>query len=87
MPACTKEAEGVSEGNYAWVSTYAGKYYDGSAWKAGQTGISKEFVFQIKCNTTQDYDGNSGGNTFQVFLVIFLIIQPIKSAISHITNK
>lgn len=68
MPACTKEAEGVSEGNYAWVSTYAGKYYDGTAWKAGQTGISKEFVFQIKCNTTQDYDGNSGGNTFQVFL-------------------
>ncbi len=67
MPACTTEA-GVGTGSYAWNTTYAGKYYNADGWHAGQNGLSKEFVLNLKCNTTQDYNGNSGGNTFIVFL-------------------
>ena len=66
MPACTEEA---GTAPYAWKSTYAGKYYDGSGWTAGAAAEGKnEFVLNLKCNTTQDYNGSTGGNTFQVFL-------------------
>ena len=66
MPACTEEA---SVSPYAWKSSYAGKYYDGSGWTAGAAANGKnEFVLNLKCNTTQDYNGSTGGNTFQVFL-------------------
>lgn len=65
MPACTQEK---SLDPYAWSSTYAGKYYDGSGWVAGTDTTDNEFVLNLKCNTTQDYNGSTGGNTFQVFL-------------------
>ncbi len=29
----------------------------GSSWKAGQGNLSKEFVLNIKFNTTHDYNG------------------------------
>lgn len=62
MPACTSDAS--TSGNYAWNSTYAGKYYNN-----GWTGdISKEVVLNLKFNTTQDYNGNADGNTFSVYL-------------------
>lgn len=62
MPACTTDASDGS--NYAWSSTYAGKYYNN-----GWTGdISKEVVLNMKFNTTQDYNGNADGNTFSVYL-------------------
>ncbi len=67
MPACTTE-KGVGDGSYEWATTYAGKYYNADGWHAGQKGLSKEFVLNLKCNTTQDYNGESGGNVFQVFL-------------------
>lgn len=66
MPACTEEA-GVGEGNYAWNTTYAGKYYNGDTWHAGQGNISKEFVLDLSFNSTQDYNGNNDGNCFIVF--------------------
>lgn len=66
MPSCTKDAS--SGGNYAWETTYAGKWYDGSAWQAGQGNLSKEFVLNLKFNTTHDYNGNGDGNTFSVYL-------------------
>lgn len=66
MPACTKDAS--SDGTYAWETTYAGKYCNSDGWHAGQNGISKEFVLNLKMNSTHDYDGNSDGLTFQVYL-------------------
>ena len=66
MPACTTDA---SNGDtYAWNTTYAGKWYDGSAWKAGQGKLSREIVLNLKMNTTHDYNGNGDGNTFSVYL-------------------
>lgn len=66
MPSCTTDA---SNGNtYAWKTSYVGKWYDGSAWKAGQGELSKEIVLNLKMNTTQDYNGNGDGNTFSVYL-------------------
>ena len=53
---------------YAWNTTYAGKWYDGSAWKAGQGKLSREIVLNLKMNTTHDYNGNGDGNTFSVYL-------------------
>lgn len=64
MPACTEPAAD----SYNWNTTYAGKHYNNGAWQAGQNGISKEFVLNLKLNTTHDYNGNGDGNTFQVFL-------------------
>lgn len=62
MPACTKDAS--SGDSYTWNSTYKGKYYNN-----GWTGdISKEVVLNLKFAVTQDYDGNSDGNVFQVYL-------------------
>jgi len=66
MPSCTKDA--TSGGKYAWATTYAGKWYDGTAWQAGQGNLSKEFVLNLKFNTTQDYNGHGDGNTFSVYL-------------------
>lgn len=66
MPSCTKDAS--AGGKYAWETTYAGKWYDGSAWQAGQGNLSKEFVLNLKFNTTHDYNGNGDGNTFSVYL-------------------
>ncbi len=66
MPSCTKDAS--FGGTYAWATTYAGKWYDGSAWQAGQGHLSKEFILNLKFNTTHDYNGNGDGNTFCVFL-------------------
>lgn len=72
MPACTKDAS--SGETYAWSTTYAGKWYDGSAWQAGQGSLSKEIVLNLKMNTTQDYNSddngyaNGDGNTFSVYL-------------------
>ncbi len=65
MPSCTTYKDAST---YEWVTTYAGKYYNADGWHAGQNGISKEFVLNMKCNTTQDYNGHSGGNVVQVFL-------------------
>ena len=66
MPACTTDAS--SGDTYARNTTYAGKWYDGSAWKAGQGKLSKEIVLNLKMNTTHDYNGNGDGNTFSVYL-------------------
>ena len=66
MPSCTKDAS--SAGNYAWETTYAGKWYDGKTWKAGQGSLSKEIVLNLKLNSTHDYNGNEDGNTFSVYL-------------------
>ncbi|MFT3740223.1 MAG: RagB/SusD family nutrient uptake outer membrane protein [Breznakibacter sp.] len=66
MPASTKSA--ASE--YSWITTYAGKYCNSDGWHSGQGEISKEFVLNLKFNSTQDYDGNADGNTFQVYLGI-----------------
>lgn len=64
MPACTQP----NGDDYEWITTYAGKHYNANGWQAGQNGISKEFILNINCNTTQDYNGRSGGNVVQVFL-------------------
>lgn len=64
MPACTQP----NGDDYEWITTYAGKHYNAKGWQAGQNGISKEFILNINCNTTQDYNGRSGGNVVQVFL-------------------
>ncbi|PZX16817.1 putative outer membrane starch-binding protein [Breznakibacter xylanolyticus] len=64
MPACTQS----SPSEYSWVTTYAGKYYNADGWHAGQGELSKEFILNMKFNTTQDYNGNADGNAFQVFL-------------------
>ena len=66
MPACTEDA--TVDGTYAWKTTYAGKYYNDGSWHAGQTGLSKEFVLNLKMNSTSDYSGNGDGLVFQVFL-------------------
>lgn len=66
MPACTKDASSNRE--YAWSTTYAGKWYDGKTWKAGQGSLSKEIVLNMKFNSTRDYNGNGDGNTFSVYL-------------------
>ncbi len=66
MPSCTED--GSSNGTYAWKTTYAGKWYDGSSWQAGQGHLSKEIVLNLKLNSTHDYNGNGDGNTFSVYL-------------------
>ena len=66
MPACTTDAS--SGDTYAWKTTYAGKWYDGSTWQAGQGNLSKEIVLNLKMNSTSDYNGNGDGNTFSVYL-------------------
>ncbi len=66
MPACTEDA--TVDGTYAWSTTYAGKYYNSDGWHAGQGQLSKEFVLNLKFNSTQDYNGNNDGNTFCVYL-------------------
>ena len=62
MPACTKDAS--SGENYAWETTYKGKYYNGG-WKSE---ISKEIILTLKFAVTSDYNGNADGNVFQVYL-------------------
>ena len=62
MPACTKDAS--SGENYAWETTYKGKYYNGG-WKSD---FSKEIILNLKFAATSDYDGNADGNVFQVYL-------------------
>lgn len=66
MPACT--TDGSSGDTYGWKTTYAGKWYDGSAWKAGQGSLSKEIVLNLKMNSTHDYNGNGDGLVFSVYL-------------------
>lgn len=66
MPACTTDA--TSGDTYAWNTTYVGKWYDGSAWQAGQGNLSKEIVLNLKMNSTHNYNGNGDGNTFSVYL-------------------
>ncbi|MDO4164331.1 MAG: RagB/SusD family nutrient uptake outer membrane protein [Bacteroides sp.] len=66
MPSCT--TDGSSGGEYGWNTTYAGKWYDGSTWQAGQGSLSKEIVLNLKMNTTHDYNGNGDGLTFSVYL-------------------
>lgn len=66
MPASTQSAAAA----YSWITSYAGKYCNADGWHAGQGEISKEFVLNLKFNSTQDYDGNADGNTFQVYLGI-----------------
>ena len=78
MPSAGISKETITEGAdgkvYAWETTYAGKWYSGSSWKAGQGNLSKEFVLNMKFNTTHDYNSddnglvNSDGNTFSVYL-------------------
>ena len=63
MPACTKDASNGS--NYAWETTFKGKYYDGSGWVSD---ISKEVILNLKFSATSDYNGNADGNVFQVYL-------------------
>ena len=67
MPACSTPTDNNGDKNYGWKSTYLGKYYDGTAWKTNDQG-NTEFILQLKCNSTHDYNGNGDGNTFQVFL-------------------
>lgn len=67
MPACTEEA-GVGEGKYAWKSSYAGKWYDGQDWKAGQGHLTKEYVLCQAHNSTGAYTNPPDGLVFQVFL-------------------
>jgi len=62
MPACTKDAS--SGDNYAWETTYKGKYYNGS-WKSD---ISKEVILNLKFGATSNYNGDADGNVFQVYL-------------------
>ena len=66
MPSCTKDAS--TSDSYAWETTYAGKWYDGKTWKAGQGSLSKEIVLNLKLNSTGDYNGNGDGNSFSVYL-------------------
>lgn len=66
MPSCTTDASTDSE--YAWNTTYAGKWYNGKTWQAGQGHLSKEIVLNLKLNSTHDYNGNGDGNTFSVYL-------------------
>lgn len=66
MPSCT--TDGSTDDAYGWNTTYAGKWYDGTTWQAGQGALSKEIVLNLKMNTTHDYDGNGDGLTFSVYL-------------------
>lgn len=70
MPSCTTDAS--SGTTYAWNTTYAGKYYDGTSWTTANQDdnglISQEVILNLKFNTTQDYNGNADGNTFSVYL-------------------
>ena len=66
MPSCTTDAS--TDGEYAWNTTYAGKWYNGKTWQAGQGHLSKEIVLNLKLNSTHDYNGNGDGNTFSVYL-------------------
>ena len=66
MAACTESAAD----EYSWITTYAGKYYNSDGWHAGQGQLSKEFILNMKFNSTQDYSGNNDGNCFQVYLGI-----------------
>lgn len=66
MPSCT--TDGSNGDTYGWNTTYAGKWYDGSTWQAGQGSLSKEIVLNLKFNTTHDYNGNGDGNVFSVYL-------------------
>lgn len=66
MPACTKDASNGSD--YAWETTYAGKYYNADGWHAGQGSLSKEIVLNLKMNTTHDYNGNGDGLVFSAYL-------------------
>lgn len=76
MPSSDITSETITqsgdETTYAWETTYAGKWYDGSSWRAGQKNLSKEFVLNLKFNTTQTYSDGTGshgdGNTFSVYL-------------------
>ncbi len=55
--------------NYYWkegTGSYKGKYAIAPEQIGGT--ISKEIVFNIKCNTTGDYNGNNGGNSILVYL-------------------
>ena len=63
MPACTKDASNGS--NYAWDTTFKGKYYNNGGWVSD---ISKEVILNLKFSATSDYNGNSDGNVFQVYL-------------------
>lgn len=53
---------------YAWETSYAGKWYDGTGWRSGQGDLSKEIVLNLKFAVTHDYNGNGDGNTFSVYL-------------------
>lgn len=66
MPACTED--GSTADAYGWKTTYAGKWYDGTTWRAGQGSLSKEIVLNLKMNSTHDYNGNGDGLTFSVYL-------------------
>lgn len=63
MPACTTDAS--SGGNYAWNTTFKGKYYNGD-WNGDN--ISKEVILNMKFAATGDYNGNADGNVSQVYL-------------------
>ncbi len=72
MPSSDITSETITksgdETKYAWETSYSGKWYDGSTWRSGQGNLSKEIVLNLKFNTTHDYNGNSDGNTFSVYL-------------------
>ena len=73
MPSAGITSESNTGGEYAWTTSYAGKWYDGSTWKSGQGNLSKEFVLNMKFATTHTYDQEPGfhhgdGNTFSVYL-------------------
>lgn len=63
MPACTTDASQGS--NYAWESTFAGKYYNAGGWTGN---ISKEVVLNMKFAATQTYNGDNDGLVFSVYL-------------------
>lgn len=72
MPSSEIKAETITKTSddtkYSWDLSYAGKWYDGTAWRSGQKDLSKEIVLNLKFNTTHDYNGNGDGNTFSVYL-------------------
>ena len=72
MPSSDFTSETITKSGddtkYAWETTYAGKWYDGSQWRPGQGNLSKEIVLNLKFATTHDYNGNGDGNTFSVYL-------------------
>lgn len=75
MPACTEDAS--TGDTYAWSTTYKGKYYNSDGWHAGYDGnLSKEYVLNLKFNSTQDYNGNLDGLCFQVYLGTRNVSQP-----------